>query len=136
MQIEFFSGLTLAFLALEQVREKERKKPNRETHFDAEHMKERLKKKKNKIEKRRGKHISIKNFNVISIDIDCQPLTAGPEGLTCGINQRHHPQQIPTGQTSSSSLQVHAFDFGEECPVVQLKTYVIGYPSPTSNDED
>ena len=60
----------------------------------------------------------------MSIDIDWEGLTAGPEGLELAesikdfIHAKFQQVQLPR---FIRSVQVHSFDFGEECPVVDLK---------------
>lgn len=60
----------------------------------------------------------------MSIDIDWQTLTTGPEGLALAesikdfIHDKFQQVELPR---FIRSVQVHSFDFGKECPVVQLK---------------
>ncbi|KAL8687909.1 MAG: hypothetical protein Q9218_006050 [Villophora microphyllina] len=60
----------------------------------------------------------------MSIDIDWEGLTTGPEGLLLAesikdfIHDKFQQVQLPR---FIRSVEVHAFDFGKECPVVELK---------------
>ncbi|KAL9608871.1 MAG: hypothetical protein Q9167_006320 [Letrouitia subvulpina] len=60
----------------------------------------------------------------MSVDIDWQGLTTGPEGLALAesvkdfIHDKFQQVQLPH---FIRSVSVHAFDFGKECPVVDLK---------------
>ncbi|KAI4194381.1 MAG: hypothetical protein LQ350_007793 [Teloschistes chrysophthalmus] len=60
----------------------------------------------------------------MSIDIDWEGLTAGPEGLALAesikdfIHDRFQQVQLPR---FIRSVEVHSFDFGKECPTVELK---------------
>ncbi|KAL8706080.1 MAG: hypothetical protein Q9201_000845 [Fulgogasparrea decipioides] len=60
----------------------------------------------------------------MSIDIDWEGLTTGPEGLALAesikhfIHEKFQQVQLPR---FIRSVEVHAFDFGKECPVVDLK---------------
>ena len=60
----------------------------------------------------------------MSIDIDWEGLTTGPEGLAIAESIRHfiHEkfQQVQLPRFIQS-VEVHSFDFGKECPVVNLK---------------
>lgn len=75
----------------------------------------------------------------MSIDIDWETLTTGPEGLALAesirgfIHDRFQQVQLPG---FIRSVHVHSFDFGKECPVVELKD--IGDPLAEfyENDED
>ncbi|KAL8713279.1 MAG: hypothetical protein Q9225_006789 [Loekoesia sp. 1 TL-2023] len=60
----------------------------------------------------------------MSIDIDWEGLTTGPEGLALAesikdfIHDKFQQVQLPR---FIRSVEVHSFDFGKECPVVDLK---------------
>lgn len=60
----------------------------------------------------------------MSIDIDWQTLTTGPDGLALAesirdfIHEKFQQVELPR---FIRSVQVHTFEFGEECPVVELK---------------
>ncbi|KAI4161175.1 MAG: hypothetical protein LQ342_005070 [Letrouitia transgressa] len=60
----------------------------------------------------------------MSVEIDWQGLTTGPEGLALAgsvkdfIHDKFQQVQLPH---FIRSVSVHAFDFGKECPVVNLK---------------
>ena len=60
----------------------------------------------------------------MSIDIDWENLTTGPDGVALAESIREfiHDkfQQIALPQFIKS-VEVHSFDFGKECPVIQLK---------------
>lgn len=79
----------------------------------------------------------------MSIDIDWEGLTTGPEGRELAesirdfIHDKFQQVQLPG---FIRSVHVHSFDFGKECPVVELKD--IGdplaefYESDTDSEED
>ncbi|KAL8787202.1 MAG: hypothetical protein Q9195_007893 [Heterodermia aff. obscurata] len=75
----------------------------------------------------------------MSIDIDWENLTKGPEGLELAesirdfIHDKFQQVQLPG---FIRSVHVHSFDFGKECPVIEIKD--IGDPLPEfyENDED
>lgn len=75
----------------------------------------------------------------MSIDIDWQTLTTGPEGLALAesikdfIHDKFQQVELPR---FIRSVQVHSFDFGEECPVVQLKDICDPLPEFYANDDD
>ncbi len=60
----------------------------------------------------------------MSIDIDWEGLTTGPEGIALAesikdfIHDKFQQVQLPR---FIRSVEVHSFDFGNECPVVELK---------------
>ena len=60
----------------------------------------------------------------MSIDIDWQTLTTGPDGLALAesirdfIHEKFQQVELPR---FIRSVQVHTFEFGKECPVVELK---------------
>ncbi|KAI4145552.1 MAG: hypothetical protein LQ341_002353, partial [Variospora aurantia] len=60
----------------------------------------------------------------MSIDIDWEGLTTGTEGLALAdsikdfIHEKFQQVQLPR---FIRSVEVHSFDFGRECPVVELK---------------
>ncbi|KAI4153921.1 MAG: hypothetical protein L6R39_001478 [Caloplaca ligustica] len=62
--------------------------------------------------------------DVMSIDIDWESLTTGPEGLALAesikdfIHEKFQQVQLPR---FIRSVEVHSFDFGKQCPVVELK---------------
>ena len=60
----------------------------------------------------------------MSIDIDWDALTTGPEGLALSESIRdfiHDKFQLVEFPRFIRSVQVHSFDFGKECPVIELK---------------
>lgn len=75
----------------------------------------------------------------MSIDIDWQNLTTGPEGLALAesikdfIHDKFQQVELPR---FIRSVQVHSFDFGKECPVVELKDICDPLPEFYENDED
>ncbi|KAI4175897.1 MAG: hypothetical protein LQ346_008002 [Caloplaca aetnensis] len=60
----------------------------------------------------------------MSVDIDWEGLTTGPEGIALAesikdfIHDKFQQVQLPR---FIRSVEVHSFDFGNECPVVELK---------------
>ncbi len=74
----------------------------------------------------------------MSIDIDWQTLTTGPEGLALAesirdfIHDKFQQVELPR---FIRSVQVHSFDFGEECPVVELKDICDPLPEFYENDD-
>ena len=60
----------------------------------------------------------------MSVDIDWENVTTGPEGRELAdsirdfVHQRFQQIELPR---FIQSVQVHSFDFGEECPIVELK---------------
>lgn len=66
----------------------------------------------------------VSNKDVMSIDIDWEGLTTGSEGLALAesIKDFIHEkfQQVPLPHLIRS-VEVHSFDFGKECPAVELK---------------
>ncbi|KAL8785035.1 MAG: hypothetical protein Q9213_003628, partial [Squamulea squamosa] len=83
----------------------------------------------------------------MSIDIDWQGLTTGPEGLALAESIRdfiHHKFQQVQLPRFIRSVEIHSFEFGDEAPVVELKD--IGDPlaefydaedeNESQNDED
>lgn len=77
--------------------------------------------------------------NVMSIDIDWQTLTTGPEGLALAesikafVHDKFQQVELPR---FIRSVQVHSFDFGKECPVVQLKDICDPLPEFYADDDD
>ena len=73
----------------------------------------------------------------MSIDIDWETLTTGPEGqeLAHSIRDFVHDkfQQVELPRFIRS-VQVHSFDFGKECPVVELKDICDPLPEFYEND--
>lgn len=75
----------------------------------------------------------------MSIDIDWQTLTTGPEGLALAesikdfIHDKFQQVELPR---FIRSVQVHSFDFGKECPVVQLKDICDPLPEFYANDDE
>ena len=75
----------------------------------------------------------------MSIDIDWESLTTGPEGLALAetvrvfidekFQQVHFPGFI-------RSVHVHSFDFGQECPLVELKDISDPLSEFYENDDD
>jgi distribution and morphology protein 12 len=60
----------------------------------------------------------------MSIDIDWEKLTTGPEGLELAESIRtfiHDKFQQVALPRFIKSVEVHSFEFGKECPVVELK---------------
>ncbi|KAL9105240.1 MAG: hypothetical protein Q9187_008748 [Circinaria calcarea] len=73
----------------------------------------------------------------MSIDIDWENLTTGPDGLALAESIRefiHDKFQQVDLPRFIRSVQVHSFDFGTECPVVELKD--ICDPLPDFYEED
>ncbi|KAL8710164.1 MAG: hypothetical protein Q9220_005247 [cf. Caloplaca sp. 1 TL-2023] len=75
----------------------------------------------------------------MSIDIDWEGLTTGPEGLALAesirdfIHDRFQQIQLPR---FIRSVEVHAFDFGKECPVVEIKDICDPLPEFYEAEED
>ena len=75
----------------------------------------------------------------MSVDIDWENLTTGPDGLELAesirdfIHERFQQIELPR---FIQSVQVHSFDFGEECPVVELKDICDPLPDFYEDDED
>lgn len=75
----------------------------------------------------------------MSIDIDWQTITTGPEGLALAesikdfIHDKFQQVELPR---FIRSVQVHSFDFGKECPVVQLKDICDPLPEFYANDDE
>ena len=75
----------------------------------------------------------------MSIDIDWQTLTTGPEGLALAesikdfIHDKFQQVELPR---FIRSVQVHSFDFGKECPVVELKDICDPLPEFYENNGD
>lgn len=67
---------------------------------------------------------SCKTENGMSIDIDWRTLTTGPDGLALAesikdfIHEKFQQVELPR---FVRSVQVHTFEFGKECPVVELR---------------
>lgn len=77
--------------------------------------------------------------NVMSIDIDWETLTTGPEGLALAdsikdfIHEKFQKVELPR---FIRSVHVHSFDFGKECPVVELKDICDPLPEFYAHDDD
>ena len=75
----------------------------------------------------------------MSIDIDWEGLTTGPEGQALAksirdfIHDKFQQVQLPR---FIRSVEVHAFDFGKECPVVDLKDICDPLPEFYEDDEE
>ncbi|KAL8954347.1 MAG: hypothetical protein Q9183_007178, partial [Haloplaca sp. 2 TL-2023] len=75
----------------------------------------------------------------MSIDIDWEGLTTGPEGQALAesirdfIHDKFQQVQLPR---FIRSVEVHAFDFGKECPVVELKDICDPLPEFYEDDEE
>ncbi len=69
--------------------------------------------------------------NVMSIDIDWETLTTGPEGRALADSIKdfiHEKFQLVELPRFIRSVHVHSFDFGKECPVVELKDICDPFP--------
>ena len=75
----------------------------------------------------------------MSVDIDWANLTTGSDGLALAesirdfIHERFQQIKLPR---FIQSVQVHSFDFGEECPVVELKDICDPLPDFYEYDEE
>ena len=75
----------------------------------------------------------------MSIDIDWETLTTGPEGLALAdsiknfIHEKFQQVELPR---FIRSVHVHSFDFGKECPVVELKDICDPLPEFYAHDDD
>lgn len=75
----------------------------------------------------------------MSIEIDWETLTTGPEGQALGqsikefIHEKFQQVELPR---FIRSVHVHAFDFGKECPVVELKDICDPLPEFYERDDD
>lgn len=75
----------------------------------------------------------------MSIDIDWETLTTGPEGLALAdsikdfIHEKFQQVELPR---FIRSVHVHSFDFGKECPVVELKDICDPLSEFYAHDED
>lgn len=75
----------------------------------------------------------------MSIDIDWESLTTGPEGLALAVSIKdfiHAKFQQVELPRFIRSVQVHSFDFGKECPVIELKDICDPLPDFYENDHD
>ncbi|MCJ1479624.1 Mitochondrial distribution and morphology protein 12 [Lambiella insularis] len=75
----------------------------------------------------------------MSIDIDWENLTTGPDGLKLAESIRefiHEKFQQVALPRFIRSVEVHSFDFGKECPVVELKDVCDPLPDFYEDDED
>ncbi|MCJ1412949.1 Mitochondrial distribution and morphology protein 12 [Ptychographa xylographoides] len=75
----------------------------------------------------------------MSIDIDWENLTTGPEGLQLADSIRefiHDKFQQVALPRFIRSVEVHSFDFGKECPVVELKDVCDPLPEFYEDDGD
>lgn len=79
------------------------------------------------------------NSHVMSIDIDWETLTTGPEGLELAesirdfIHDKFQRVQLPG---FIRSVHVHSFDFGKECPVIEIKDICDPLAEFYENDDD
>lgn len=75
----------------------------------------------------------------MSIDIDWETLTTGPEGLALAdsikdfIHEKFQQVELPR---FIRSVHVHSFDFGKECPAVELKDICDPLPEFYEHDDD
>lgn len=75
----------------------------------------------------------------MSVDIDWETLTTGPEGLALAdsikdfIHEKFQQVELPR---FIRSVHVHSFDFGKECPVVELKDICDPLPEFYAHDDD
>ena len=79
----------------------------------------------------------LQDNNVMSIDIDWESLTAGPDGSALAETVRafiHDKFQQIALPRFIKSVEVHSFDFGKQCPTVELKD--ICDPLPDFYDSD
>ena len=75
----------------------------------------------------------------MSITIDWPTLTTGPSGLALADSIRdfiHEKFQQVTLPRFIRSVQVHSFDFGDECPVVELKDISDPLPEFYENEKE
>ncbi len=75
----------------------------------------------------------------MSINIDWETLTTGPEGQELAHSIRdfvHDKFQEVELPRFIRSVQIHSFDFGKECPVVELKDICDPLPEFYENDEE
>ncbi|MCJ1280996.1 Mitochondrial distribution and morphology protein 12 [Xylographa opegraphella] len=75
----------------------------------------------------------------MSIDIDWENLTTGPDGLNLAQSIRdfiHDKFQQVALPRFIRSVEVHSFEFGKECPVVELKDICDPLPEFYEDDED
>ena len=75
----------------------------------------------------------------MSIDIDWETLTTGPEGLALAhsikdfIHEKFQQVELPR---FIRSVHVHSFDFGKECPVAELKDICDPLPEFYAHDDE
>lgn len=75
----------------------------------------------------------------MSIDIDWETLTTGPEGQEFAdsikdfVHDKFQQVELPR---FIRSVQVHSFDFGKECPVIELKDICDPLPEFYENDDE
>ncbi|KAL6713758.1 Mitochondrial distribution and morphology protein 12 [Lecanora helva] len=75
----------------------------------------------------------------MSIDIDWETLTTGPEGIDLAnsirdfIHDKFQQVQLPR---FIRSVNVHSFDFGKECPTIELKDISDPLPEFYEDEED
>ncbi|KAL8946075.1 MAG: hypothetical protein Q9222_007477 [Ikaeria aurantiellina] len=75
----------------------------------------------------------------MSIDIDWEGLTTGPEGLALAesirdfIHDKFQQIQLPR---FIRSVEVHSFDFGKVCPVVEIKDICDPLPEFYEDEDD
>ena len=75
----------------------------------------------------------------MSVDIDWESLTTGPDGLQLAESVRafiHDKFQQVALPQFIKSVEVHSFDFGKECPTVELKDVCDPLPDFYDDDED
>ena len=75
----------------------------------------------------------------MSITIDWPTLTTGPSGLALADSIRdfiHEKFQQVTLPRFIRSVHVHSFDFGDECPVVELKDISDPLPEFYENEKE
>ena len=79
------------------------------------------------------------SFRSMSIDIDWESLTTGPEGLALAVSIKdfiHAKFQQVELPRFIRSVQVHSFDFGKESPVIELKDICDPLPDFYENDHE
>lgn len=84
-------------------------------------------------------HHVFSSTKVMSVDIDWESLTTGPDGLELAESFRafiHDKFQQVALPQFIKSVEVHSFDFGNECPIVELKDVCDPLPDFYEDDED
>jgi len=79
------------------------------------------------------------HYKVMSIDIDWESLTTGPDGLELAESIRafiHDKFQQVALPQFIKSVEVHSFDFGKECPTVELKDVCDPLPDFYEDDDE